>query len=117
MCSDGDPTRAYGKIGGDEKLTEEEKVLSEDPTLSELFEFIRDPEADVRVLPVTVKQTDNEAQLFIAIQGTPMTANTIMAQLMTLVQDMYDMAEQQGNMAAPAPNKKESANDSRIVIP
>ena len=79
--------------------------LSKDSTLRELFDHIYDAEIDVQVMPVTLsKSEDDIAQLMILIQGKPKTSHHIMANLMTAIQDMYDLAEQRNAM--PESGKK-----------
>jgi len=77
--------------------------LSPDSTLQEVFDFIRTEDHDVQVLPVTLsKKEDKWARMMIIIQGKPNTANHIMANLMTAVQDMFDQAEQHAASKPPA---------------
>jgi len=69
--------------------------LSKTSTIQELFDYIQNDDHDVQVIPVTIsKPSDEVARLMIVIQGAPNTANHIMANLMTSVQDMHDLAEQ-----------------------
>lgn len=75
--------------------------LSKDSSLKEVFDYIRDDSIDVHVMPVTLtEKTDENAQMMILIQGKANTAHHIMANLMTAVQDMYDLAEQRNAMPA-----------------
>ena len=76
-----------------EVILPEDYVLPADPKLSELFAFISVDEG-VRVLPVTFKQSENDTQLFIAIQGKHDQASIIMANLMTAIDEMHDLSEQ-----------------------
>lgn len=85
-----------------------EKQLSEDPTLSELFEFIK-TEGGVRILPITVKQDENDTRLLLAIQGEHRTASIIMAQLMTEVSDLHDLSEQE--------EAGENEQKPKIIVP
>lgn len=72
----------------------EEAPLSPDSTLRELFKVI-EVEEGVNVVPVSLnKSEDNIARLMIAIVGSPSEANVIMANLMSFVDDMHDMAAQ-----------------------
>ncbi len=76
--------------------------LSKKSTLEEVFEFVKNDEHDVQVIPVTLsKPKDDFARLMILIQGTSATANTIMANLMTAVQEMHDLAAQKDADDAP----------------
>ena len=69
--------------------------LSKNSTLQEVFDFIRNDEADVQVQAVTLTEaTDKHAELMLLIQGKADTAQHIMANLMTAVQDMHDLSEQ-----------------------
>ena len=88
-------------------MTEEKtNGLSEESTLQELFDHIAVSEG-VNVMPVTLKQDENDTRLMIIIQGRHDTASVILAQLMTLVQDMFDTAEQ----------VEKDSDKSRIVLP
>lgn len=93
--------------------------LSPKSTIEELFDFIRNPEQDVQVLPVTLsKPDDTEARMMIVIQGAPNTSNHIMANLMTAVQEMYDLAEQQAaENAIVAPDGEPLSDEPQIIVP
>lgn len=74
-------------------MMNEERPLSTNPTLQELFDFIQVDEG-VRVLPVTVRQTQEDTRLFIAIQGEHEMASFMMAELMAHVNNLYDLSQQ-----------------------
>ena len=89
--------------------------LSKNSTLQEVFDFIRNDEHDVQVLPVTLtSKNDDRARLMILIQGKPNTAHHIMANLMTSVQDMYDLAEQV-NATPPTEDSKIVGTDGEVL--
>lgn len=78
--------------------------LSKDSTLQEVFDHIRTDDGTIRVMPITLTQGAEEAELMILIQGPAKTAHHIMANLMTAIQDMHDLSEQRNSM--PASTKK-----------
>ncbi len=79
--------------------------LTPDSTLDEVFNFIKTDEG-VRVHAVTLKQEEKDSRMMILIQGTHETASVIMAQLMTLVNDLRDTETQ-----------REQDEQPRIVLP
>jgi hypothetical protein len=88
--------------------------LSKNSTIKELFDYIYNDEVDVQVVPVTISKPDDAmARLMIVVQGTPNTAHHIMATLMTTVQDLHDIAEQQ--KAAEPPAKKLVGADGEVL--
>lgn len=87
--------------------------LSAKSTLQEVFDFIRTDDHDVQVLPVTLSKPDDEwARMMIIIQGKPNTANHIMANLMTSVQEMFELAEQH----AASVDSKKLGDDVKLEI-
>lgn len=94
--------------------------LSKDSTIGELFEFIKNEEQDVQVVPVTLSKPDDKvARLMILIQGAPNTSNHIMANLMTAVQDMHDLALQQetdGGTGIVGTDGEELTDDVQLEI-
>lgn len=93
--------------------------LTPDSTLKETFDFVYDPDSDVQVLPVTLSKNDDEhARMMILIQGKPNTANVIMANLMTYIQEMHDLAEQkEAEQAIVAPDGEPLGDEPRIIVP
>ena len=92
--------------------------LTKDSTLKELFDFIYNPDEDVQVLPVTLSaKTDPRARLMIVIQGKALTANVIMANLMTSVQEMYELAEQnRASHAITHPDGEPISDEPSIIL-
>ena len=87
-------------------------TLNEKSTLEELFAFIT-PEEGTQVLPVTMNNTpDGLAQMMIVIAGHPETSNVIMANLMTVVNDMNEQAQQR-----TALEDDESDGEPTIIVP
>lgn len=86
--------------------------ISKDSTLKEVFDFVTtDDPKDVHVMPVTLTtKQDKRARLLIIIEGSANTAHHIMANLMTSVQDMHDLAEQKNSEKYVSPT-----GDPRIV--
>lgn len=95
--------------------------LSKESTLQEVFDFIRNDEHDVQVVPVTISKVGAEyAQLMILIQGAAATASTIMANLMTAVQEMHDLAAQDAANDAPrlvGVDGKLVEDEPKILVP
>ena len=92
--------------------------LSKDSTLTELFDFIYNPEQDVQVQSVTLsKPGDERAQLMIIIQGKEETSHVIMANLMTAVEEMHQLAEQKAaEKAIVAPNGEPLKDEPSIIV-
>lgn len=91
--------------------------LSKDSTLNEMFAFVRNPDQDVQVLPVTLSAPGADfAQMMIVIQGKANTANVIMANLMTSVQEMYELAEQKAAEQAIVAPDGEPLSDEPVII-
>jgi hypothetical protein len=82
--------------------------------LEEVFDFIYDPEQDVQVQAVTLAKLEGRARLMILIQGKPNTAQHIMANLMTNVQDLHDRAEQREAMP-PEDESKIVGTDGEVL--
>ncbi len=78
--------------------------LSPDSTLKEVFDFIKVP-SGVRVHAVTLEQDPKDTRMMLLIQGEHETASVIMANLMTLVNDLRDTEDQ-----------REQDDKSRIVL-
>lgn len=93
--------------------------LSKNSTLTEVFEFIYNPEQDVQVMPVTIsKPNDPVAKMMIVIQGKPHTSHVIMANLMTYIQEMYDLAEQKdAEKEIVSPSGEILEDEPTIIIP
>lgn len=93
--------------------------LSPDSTLKEVFDFIYDADIDVQVMPVTLtKNTDENARMMILIQGKQNTAAVIMANLMTYIQEMHDLAEQkEAEQAIVAPDGEPLGDEPKIILP
>lgn len=92
-------------------------TLNEKSTLEDLFEVVT-PEEGVQALPVTMNNTpDGKAQMMVVIAGDHATANVIMANLMTVVQEMYDTAEQQRALIEDEDGNKIDDNGPSIIVP
>lgn len=76
-------------------MSEEEKVgLDRNSTIDEVFNHIAVTEG-ANVIPVTVKQKPHDTRIMVLIQGQHDIASVIMAEIMTLLQDMSDTVKQQ----------------------
>ena len=69
-------------------------MLTQNNTIAEFFDFFDRGDAMVQVVPVTLSEADNDTRLGIFIHGDKAVASAIMAQLMTTVDHMNDLAEQ-----------------------
>jgi len=78
----------------EEEATPQKNNLPDDPTISQVFEFIDISGGAVQVMPVTIDQSPLDTRLAIFIRGEHETASTIMAKLLSDVQDLFDMQEQ-----------------------
>lgn len=91
-------------------------ALSEKSTLEDLFAVVT-PDEGVQALPVTMNNTpDGKAQMMIVIAGDHATANVIMANLMTIVQEMHDTAEQQEALIEDVDGNKLNDDESPIIV-
>lgn len=68
--------------------------LSPESTIREVFEFFDAGQEGAQVVPVTVKQQQDDTQLCIFIKGEHTMASTIMAELMTKVEELFDLSQQ-----------------------
>ena len=84
---------------------EEKNDLTPDSTLKAVFDEIAADEG-VRVVAVTISQEPKDTRMMILIQGEHDTASVIMANLMTLVNDLEDTEKQ-----------REQDDKPRIVLP
>ena len=84
---------------------EEKNGLTPDSTLKAVFDEITADEG-VRVVAVTISQEPKDTRIMILIQGEHDTASVIMANLMTLVNDLEDTEKQ-----------REQDDKPRIVLP
>lgn len=70
--------------------------LTPESTITEVFGFLNAGEGvtGAQVVPVTVKQQDDDTRLCIFIKGDHATASTLMAELMTRVEELFDLSKQ-----------------------
>ena len=67
--------------------------LSPESTIAECFAFLNGGEG-CQVVPVTVKEQSDDTQLAIFIKGNREMASVIMAELMTRIEELFDLSEQ-----------------------
>ena len=84
---------------------EETNGLTPDASLKEVFDEIAVDEG-VRVVAVTIQQEPKDTRMMILVQGEHDTASVIMANLMTLVNELEDTEKQ-----------REQDDKPRIVLP
>ena len=81
--------------------------MTPENTLNDFFEFFDRGENAVQVVPMTIKQQDDDTRLAIFINGNHKEASVIMAELMTRIDELFDLQEQ----AEATVNE----SDSRII--
>jgi len=71
--------------------------LSPESTIREMFEMFDcdDETGPVRVVPMTIKQQADDTQLLLLVKGEHETASTIFASVMTTIDDLYALQQQQ----------------------
>jgi len=68
--------------------------LTPENTMNEFFEFFDRGENAVQVVPITVKQQDDDTRLAIFIHGKHEDASVIMAELMGKIDELFDLQAQ-----------------------
>ena len=66
--------------------------LSPESSVNDVFDFI-DAGDGLRVIPLTVKQQEDDTRLAIFIKGEHGIASMMMAELMLRIEEMHDLAE------------------------
>lgn len=67
--------------------------LTRDTTIDELFNYVA-VEQGVNVLPITWRQSPDDTQLMLVVQGDHDTASIIFANLMMTIEDLMELSEQ-----------------------
>lgn len=87
--------RRTGKPKCIRKIIEEESMkLTPENTLTEFFEYFDRGENAVQVVPITIKQQDDDSRMVILVRGKHDMASVIFAELMTRVDELFDMQAQ-----------------------
>jgi len=68
--------------------------LTPENTVTEFFEFFERGENAVQVVPVTIKQQDDDTRLMILVKGEHDAASVIFAELMTRIDELFDLQAQ-----------------------
>jgi len=68
--------------------------LTPENTLNEFFDFFDREDNAVQVVPITVKQQQDDTRLAIFIHGEHEAASVIMAELMTRIDELFDLQAQ-----------------------
>ena len=68
--------------------------LTPENTMNEIFEYLDRGENAVQVVPMTIKQQEDDTRLAIIIHGEHQAASVIMAELMTKIDELFDMQAQ-----------------------
>jgi hypothetical protein len=69
--------------------------MTPENTLNDFFEMFDRGDNAVQVVPVTIKQQSDDTQLAIFIHGEHEAASTIMAELMTKINELFDLQQQE----------------------
>lgn len=69
-------------------------MMTPENTINEFFEFFDRGENAVQVVPMTIKQQQDDTRLAIFIHGEHEAASVIMAELMTKIDELFDMQAQ-----------------------
>jgi len=75
-------------------MSEKNQELSKESSIDELFNALVLPEAGCNVRPITLQQDEKDTRMMLLIRGEHGTASYIMAEVMTRVQDLFDLQEQ-----------------------
>lgn len=65
--------------------------MTPENTLNEFFEYFDRGENAVQVVPMTIKQQEDDTRLAIFIHGKHEDASVIMAELMTKIDELFDL--------------------------
>lgn len=96
---------------------QEPKTLGPNSTIRELMDAVR-VEEGTNVVPVTLKANAEFAEMMVIITGKPEDANVIMANIMTLIGDMYDKAEQiRAEKQITGTDGKPITDEPTIILP
>ena len=68
--------------------------LSPESTINEVFEFFDMDGCGLRVIPLTIKQQDDDTRLAIFLKGDHELTSVMMAELMTRIDELHDLAAQ-----------------------
>jgi len=68
--------------------------MTPENTVNEFFEFFDRENNAVQVVPVTIKQQEDDTRLVIFIHGEHEPASVIMAALMSKIDELFDMQAQ-----------------------
>jgi predicted transcriptional regulator len=69
-------------------------MITPETTLRGVFEFLDREENAVQVVPMTIKQQEDDTQLAIFLHGEHEATSVIMAELMTRIGELFDMQAQ-----------------------
>jgi hypothetical protein len=69
-------------------------MMTPENTVNEFFEFFDRGENAVQVVPITIKQQEDDTRLAIFIHGEHDHASAIMAELMIRIDELFDMQAQ-----------------------
>ena len=91
----------------DDKEKEKEEILdplSKESSINEIFDALLDEgQTGVKVIPITISGDAKDTRLAVLIRGEHVMASYIMAELMTVIQNVFDLQEQ------------EAASEDRII--
>lgn len=76
------------------KKEKEESGLTADSSINEIFTELVLPESGINVRPITLQQDKTDTRMMILIRGEHTTASFIMAEIMSKIQELFDLQEQ-----------------------
>lgn len=76
--------------------------LTPENTLNEFFEFFDRGENAVQVVPITIKQQEDDTRLCLLVKGNHDAASVIFAEIMTRVDELFDLQAQAEAESEPA---------------
>jgi len=98
-------------------VSEEKKKLGPDSSIRELLDAVYVDEG-TNVVPVTLREKEDHVEMMIIISGKPAEANVVMANLMSLVNDMHSAAEQmKADSEILGSDGKPVGDDPTIIVP
>lgn len=68
--------------------------LTPENTVNEFFEFFKRGDAEVQVVPITIKEQEDDTRLLLLVKGSHEGASTIFAEVMLRVGELFDLQRQ-----------------------
>lgn len=68
--------------------------LTQNSSISRIFNDLKIPDTGINVRPITLQQDADDTRMMILIRGEHATASFIMAELMSKIQELFDLQAQ-----------------------